>query len=580
METISRKGAGFGRWHDMRSPTFNNYWNKFLEWVGSFFALPLGVFLLYHGVEVNRRHWLLKHDGHRTWGVLENVTRTRHRVNFIPTGSTYAADVSFHDDAGNSCTIHSDVNDEFLEKYKIGDETFTHLPVEVAFLPDDPKVSEFPEMMGVTVWPFILGGVFSFFGGRFVWKGLRGTWIWVGRLRPHTMFGSVRDSFEDILRWPGELVDHFRATWRRIVDGRREARTSSPSSSPDSRHEAKTIWMSERRLGTVQTLRHRGQKIQYRVPPGIDRNITLRFKGIGRTRKQEPADFLLRIEIDRGQNLEAALWLTQSQASTGAQKRLRLRKKTLTVQVPPSSVDGQVLRLQGMGQKSRYRFGLLLFGRKRGELWVTLHVFPDRVFPNYRSADQLEVEELALEGWIYRRSDEIMRILPKSPLTVPPFTATKVCDIFGENGWEAVGWALVEHLGLESEPIFFWSSNSQSVPGHCETKITNGRAGRYNITIASAYLGSPFAVVAILAHELCHVIEMRHLRRGSLSEKLLGQKLLEMERTVDLLVYLYSLGEFQLRFASQSRVTLGYFNQDCFERLYTLASRKRNPEST
>lgn len=337
--------------------------------------------------------------------------------------------------------------------------------------------------------------------------------------------------------------------------------------------------MTERRLGTIQTLRHRGQKIQYRVPAGIDRNVTLRFKGVGRTRRNEPADLLLRIEIDRGQNLETFLWLSQSQASTGTLKRLRFRKKALSIPVPPGSVDGQVLCLQQMGQKSRYRPGLPLFGRKRGDLRVTLRVFPDQVVPKYRSADRLEVEELALEGWIYRRSDEIVRVLPKSPLMAPPFTASKACDIFSENGWEAVGWALVEHLGLESEPIFFGSSHSQSAPGHCETKIANGRPGKYNITISTAYLESPFSVAAILAHELCHVIEMRHLRRGSRSEKLSGQKLLEMERTVDLLVFLYSLGEFQLRVASLSRVTLGYFNQDCFERLYILASRKRNAKT-
>jgi hypothetical protein len=51
---------------------------------------------------------------------------------------------------------------------------------------------------------------------------------------------------------------------------------------------------------------------------------------------------------------------------------------------------------------------------------------------------------------------------------------------------------------------------------------------------------------------------------------------MEMERTVDLLVFLYQLGEFQLRVARNRKLTLGYFNQELFERMYVIASRKKH----
>lgn len=52
--------------------------------------------------------------------------------------------------------------------------------------------------------------------------------------------------------------------------------------------------------------------------------------------------------------------------------------------------------------------------------------------------------------------------------------------------------------------------------------------------------------------------------------------LLEMERTVDLLVFMFKIGEFQLRVARDLGLTLGYFNQDMFERIQVIISRGGN----
>ena len=49
---------------------------------------------------------------------------------------------------------------------------------------------------------------------------------------------------------------------------------------------------------------------------------------------------------------------------------------------------------------------------------------------------------------------------------------------------------------------------------------------------------------------------------------------LDVERTVDLLVFMFKIGEFQLRTSRDKRLTLGYFNQRVFERIQVIASRK------
>ena len=98
----------------------------------------------------------------------------------------------------------------------------------------------------------------------------------------------------------------------------------------------------------------------------------------------------------------------------------------------------------------------------------------------------------------------------------------------------------------------------------------------YQISIRSDFLDNPFAVTAILAHELCHVVEGKRLAAREGAPLPTGKALMEMERTVDLLVFLFQLGEFQMRVAKQNRMTLGYFNQEMFERMHVILCRKQH----
>jgi hypothetical protein len=82
-----------------------------------------------------------------------------------------------------------------------------------------------------------------------------------------------------------------------------------------------------------------------------------------------------------------------------------------------------------------------------------------------------------------------------------------------------------------------------------------------------------------MAHELCHVIysekidnRIQFIGYGNITEPVS----LEEEHTVDLLVFMFKIGEFQLRVARDKRLTLGYFNQDIFERIQVIVSKKLN----
>lgn len=346
--------------------------------------------------------------------------------------------------------------------------------------------------------------------------------------------------------------------------------------------EKASIWIHEDMLGTVQTLRHRGQEVRYRLPQQVDGQVTLRFKGHGRTDEQQTGDLLLCVRLDRSRNIDAVLWLAESEAAGGCQKILQFGRECLSVTVPPGSRDGQVVRA---GRKTAFKQGLPLSGRNRGDLYAKLRVFPETIKPVYGAVEGMSIEELAIEGWVYRRIDLVLGKINSEAFRVPPMTAKEAATLFNERGWLVLARAVVARLGLGTAAIEITSSANLPVPGQCRRSVQKNSWGRilscrYAISIRSDFLDDPFAVVAILAHELCHVINFRCLAPCQDYVSQPGSELLEEERTVDLLVFMFQLGEFQMRVARKRGMTLGYFNQPLFERIHVILDRKRQAWQT
>ena len=77
--------------------------------------------------------------------------------------------------------------------------------------------------------------------------------------------------------------------------------------------------------------------------------------------------------------------------------------------IPPKSYPGLTIRLKGYGRESRYgQHAPALEQKKRGNLLVKLFVYPDSITPKYGSFEYLSTENMALEGWVYRKFDEVI----------------------------------------------------------------------------------------------------------------------------------------------------------------------------
>jgi hypothetical protein len=347
-------------------------------------------------------------------------------------------------------------------------------------------------------------------------------------------------------------------------------------------HYERSIWVEQEDLGKEKLIEFKHKRYAVKIPPNINQKAVLRLRGLGKTKKNQTGDLILHIWLNKGDDIRKDLWLSETYAKNGWDKSLALDTRKITVLTPPNSHDGMTIRLKGLGRELDTHWGApLLLRRNRGNLLVRLCVYPDRIIPRYGSFDLLATEDMALEGWVYQKIDEIIQKIGQASFPDAPIQADVITDLFNELGWRGIFPPLVRHLKLNHLNLELIQSDSISIPGSCQKTINmqNNRpvASKYMITIHQQFCDNPFAVAAILAHELCHVIyserisgEAMMVGRILLSEK--GS--LEQERTVDLLVFMFKIGEFQLRVARDKRLTLGYFNQGIFERIQVIVAKK------
>jgi len=346
-------------------------------------------------------------------------------------------------------------------------------------------------------------------------------------------------------------------------------------------HAHRSIWIEEEELGKETEIVFKRKRYAVKIPAHIHRKIVLRLKGLGRTRGYQTGDLLLHVWLNKGADIRENLWLSETFARNGGYKTMSLGYRKIIVKIPPNSRDGMTIRLRGLGEEMDTNWRTPFLRRRHGNLLMRLFVYPDSITPRYGSFDLLSTEDMALESWVYQKIDELINKMGRSYFPANPLGAEVVADRYNESGWRGIFPALVGHLKLAQQPIFLDASASSVAPGICKQTVTVHNniptTSSYVITLNEQFLDNPFAVAAILAHELCHVIYSAKLSDPPMAvgNILISDKdSLEQERTVDLLAFMFKIGEFQLRMARDKRLTLGYFHQDVFERMQVIVAKK------
>jgi hypothetical protein len=348
-----------------------------------------------------------------------------------------------------------------------------------------------------------------------------------------------------------------------------------------------TIVVEPGGLDKYKTIFNETKEIEFRVPKKIEQPTILRLKGLGKIKGKLTGNLLIEIWLNKGEDVNACLWLSESSAWNGTVKNLWTSKGMINVLVPRRSDDGIIIRMKGFGNPPAFGPGVAFHSEKRGDLLVRVRTYPDHVNPLYRSFGLLNTDAMALEGWVYQKIDEIISKFGKSILYLEPITADTIAEVFNEKGWKGIFNYLRNHLNLKDLKIEVIPTDSMTKPGECQQNVSQYSSGSVYINsckiyINQAYIEDPICVAAILAHELCHVIYGQHfLQIDKNNQSNNDKQTLEQERMVDLLVFMHRIGGFQIRVSRAKHITLGYFDQETFDRMFVIVlkeikKRRRN----
>ncbi len=256
----------------------------------------------------------------------------------------------------------------------------------------------------------------------------------------------------------------------------------------------RSIWVEEEELGQERALEHGRKQYKVKIPHRINKKVTLRLRGLGKRRGDKTGDLLLHVWLNRGIDISKRLWLSESAAQYGAEKLLRVGPREIRMAVPPRSYHGLQIRLRGLGHEPDFPGRAPPINLKRGNVLVKILVYPDSVTPRYGSFDALTTDDMVLEGWVYRKIDEVIDKMGESILAVEPVSGDMVADMYNVQGWHGVFALLRDHLWLNHALVQLKTSSSISLPGSCQRTLVRQSDGsvesKYVITLKEQFLDS------------------------------------------------------------------------------------------
>jgi len=343
----------------------------------------------------------------------------------------------------------------------------------------------------------------------------------------------------------------------------------------------RTMYIRKDEIGKEINILHNKRTYCVKIPKEINTNITIRLHGLGKKRMWGTGNLLLHIWVNQGNDVYKSIWVSEELSQKGTEVILQLKYERIQVIIPKNSRRGLKIRLKGLGEKPIIDENDPPIYIIRGDLYLQIFTYPERIFSIYRSFDDLSTEAMALEGWIYIHIEEIQNKIKGWLPGNREIQIGHLVNEFNNSGWIGIYNHLRKYLLLDKIDIQVEETEKFTEPGRCEcfrmTQSSNITYCSYTIFINKAFVDNPFTVAAILSHELCHIIYSEVIvgRLGSINkEGDIKKESIEIERTVDLLVFLLNLGEFQLRVARDKRLSLGYFNQDNFERMISILENK------
>ncbi len=121
-------------------------------------------------------------------------------------------------------------------------------------------------------------------------------------------------------------------------------------------------------------------------------------------------------EMQKGQDISYTLDVNFLDVAKGAEKKVNINGKTLSVKIPAGFEDGQTLRLKNMGQPSPY-------GGENGDVLIMVHVLPHPYF-KLEGLNVLLDLPISFKEAVLGAKITVPTLTGKVKITVPPYSSS------------------------------------------------------------------------------------------------------------------------------------------------------------
>ena len=115
-----------------------------------------------------------------------------------------------------------------------------------------------------------------------------------------------------------------------------------------------SIWIEEEELGQEKPISFKKRNFLVKIPQVVEKQITLRLKGLGKTRFGKTGDLFLHLWLNKGEDVKRNLWISDTDARMGTEKFMFTGNRNIVVTIPRGSYNGRTIRLKGLGWKPKF----------------------------------------------------------------------------------------------------------------------------------------------------------------------------------------------------------------------------------
>ena len=122
-------------------------------------------------------------------------------------------------------------------------------------------------------------------------------------------------------------------------------------------------------LGQDKIIKHKNKNVKIKIPQKIDKKVILLLRGLGKTKGGNIGNLLIYIWLNKGDDITKTLWLSETSAKTGGNKKILVGDTKIRISIPEGRYNGSTIRLRGLGREPSFGYDDFFIQQKKEISW-------------------------------------------------------------------------------------------------------------------------------------------------------------------------------------------------------------------